>query len=66
MAGDAGLVDLEDEGVAVAVEEHVDERLGLARRLALPPQGRARARVVYGAAGEEGLGDGGGGHVGEH
>src|SRR3546814_10658796 len=46
VAGDALLVDAQQQGVAVAVHPQLDQPLGLAGALALAPQPGARARPV--------------------
>src|SRR5262249_25871637 len=48
VAGDALLVDAEQQRVAVAIEPQLDQALDLARGLALAPQPAARARPVAG------------------
>src|SRR3546814_17217475 len=53
VAGDALLVDAQQQGVAVAVHPQLDQPLGLAGALALAPQLGARARpAAHPAAGQ--------------
>src|SRR5690242_4354693 len=56
VAGDALLVDAEQQRIAVAIEAQLDQALDLPRGLALAPQPAARARPVAGLAAGDGLG----------
>ena len=66
VAGDAGLVDQDQQGVAVAIDAQIDQVLDVARRVALAPRRLARARPVADAARAHGLGDGVAIHPGHH
>ena len=66
VAGDADLVDEEEDGVGVAIVAQVDEALRLAGSFAFAPEAAARAAIVAGLAGGEGFGQGFGVHPGEH
>src|SRR5215204_867690 len=46
----SGLLDLDPDGVLIAVEPHLDHALGVARGLTLLPQPRPRAAVIPGRA----------------
>src|SRR6185312_12752719 len=62
----AALLDLEPNGILVAVRAHLDDALDVAALLALPPQPVARTRPVIRLSRLDGAGQGGGVHVGEH
>src|SRR3546814_12363809 len=66
VAGDALLVDAQQQGVAVAVHPQLDQPLGLAGALALAPQLGARARPVAPPAAGQRLHQGLAGHPGDH
>jgi NifU-like protein involved in Fe-S cluster formation len=55
-----------EKRVLIAVDSHFDERLGLARRVALAPQAPARARPVMDDSGQERRAQSGLVHVGDH
>src|SRR5579859_109930 len=66
MASDALLVDLQQQRVAVAIDQETLQSLDLARALALAPQAPARARPIADTAGAQGLGHCLGIHPGHH
>src|SRR3990170_398851 len=55
VAGDAGLRDAQQHGIAVAVEAQLDQALGLPGGFALAPQSPARPRPIADPAGGQGL-----------
>src|SRR5471030_1525886 len=66
VAGHAGLLDLDQQRVAVAINAEIDQLLDVARRVALAPGTLARARPVADAAGAHRLDDGVPVHPGHH
>jgi hypothetical protein len=66
MASDAGLVNQQQYGVAIAVDAKFNEALNLARVLAFAPQLLARTRPVMDAAGGNGSRNRFVVHPGEH
>src|SRR5437762_1828334 len=66
VAGDAGLLDLDQERIAVAIDAQINERLNMARRIAFAPRSLARARPVTHAPRTHGLGHRVAIHPGHH
>src|SRR4029077_18551215 len=66
MAGAAHLLDLDPDRVLVAIDAHLDDALGVARGLALPPQHAARAAEIPSLPGGDGLRQRLGVHVRDH